>query len=71
MGTKAGWLRLYEVGPQRKHKKEVRLFHPKVAPVKIVIRSHNVGELVVSDTLGRVYVVSWRSATILYKYLGE
>jgi hypothetical protein len=64
-------IRLFEVGQQRKAKKEMKLFHPKIAPVKHLVRSHNTGELVAADTVGRVYVINWRTATVQYKYEGE
>ena len=71
VGHKNGMLRLYEVGPQRKHKEQIKLFYPKIGSVKHLIPSHNNGELVAADTTGRVYVVNWRSGTIVYKYEGE
>lgn len=66
-----GSVRLFQVGPQRKAIKEVKLFHPKIAPVKHLVKSHNDGELVAADITGRVYVVNWRSGTIQYKYESE
>lgn len=71
VGTKHGMLRLYEVGPIRKAVKQIGLFRPKVAPAKHLVCSHNDGQLVAADTTGRVYVVDWRTGTLLYKYEGE
>ncbi|UZJ54752.1 hypothetical protein CBS101457_004072 [Exobasidium rhododendri] len=67
-GHKNGMLRLFETGSQRKAVKEIKLFQPKMSPVKHLARSHNDGELIAADTNGRVYVVNWRSGTIQYKY---
>jgi ribosome biogenesis protein NSA1 len=70
VGTRHGLLRLYEVGPRRKALKQISLFRPKVAPAKHLVRSHNDGQLIAADTTGRVYVVDWRTGTLLYKYEG-
>lgn len=74
VGTKVGTLKFYKVGSsstQRKPIKEMNLYHPKISPVKFLARSHIKEELIAADTLGRVYIVNWQSATILYKYEGE
>jgi hypothetical protein len=70
LGTKGGRLRMYEVGPQRKALQDLALFSPKVDPVKHIVRSHNDGQLIAADTNGRVYVVDWRTGSLLYKYEG-
>lgn len=68
-----GTLKFFKVGSstQRKPVQEMNLFHPKISPIKFLARSHNRGELIAADNVGRVYIVNWQNATVLYKYEGK